>query len=220
MASMSFKEVEKVYPDGTRAICSVDHEIEDGEFVVFVRPSGCGQFTLPRTRAGLEGVTSGGVFTDDKVVNDVGPRDRDLAMAFLHYALHPQLTVSGNIAFAQQPKVPKPGVVPRVRQAAARTLDIIEYLDRKPGQLSGCQRQRAVTCGAIVRDRKYSFSTSHTRTPMSSCNRNTGHVCWPVAYCDAALVVGNSRAGDAVATAVAGGPGQPEHRREARGFMS
>lgn len=152
MAAVSFKEVGKVYPDGTRAIDSVELDIADGEFVVFVGPSGCGKSTLLRMLAGLEDITSGGVFIGDELVNDVGPRDRDIAMVFQNYALYPQMTVYGNIAFAlKQRKVPKPEIDQRVREAA-RTLDLTEHLDRKPGQLSGGQRQRVAMGRAIVRE--------------------------------------------------------------------
>lgn len=154
MSSVSFKEVGKVYPDGTRAIDSVDLDIDDGEFVVFVGPSGCGKSTLLRMLAGLEEITSGGVFIDSELVNDVGPRDRDIAMVFQNYALYPHKTVFGNIAFAlKQRKVPKAEIDERVREAA-RTLDITECLDRKPGQLSGGQRQRVAMGRAIVREPK------------------------------------------------------------------
>jgi len=154
MSSVSFKEVGKVYPDGTQAIDSVDLDIEDGEFVVFVGPSGCGKSTLLRMLAGLEDITSGGVFIDDELVNEVGPRDRDIAMVFQNYALYPHKTVYGNIAFAlKQRKVPKAEIDERVREAA-RTLDISEYLERKPGQLSGGQRQRVAMGRAIVREPK------------------------------------------------------------------
>jgi len=154
MSSVSFKEVGKVYPDGTQAIDSVDLDIEDGEFVVFVGPSGCGKSTLLRMLAGLEEITSGGVFIDDELVNEVGPRDRDIAMVFQNYALYPHKTVYGNIAFAlKQRKVPKAEIDERVREAA-RTLDISEYLERKPGQLSGGQRQRVAMGRAIVREPK------------------------------------------------------------------
>jgi len=149
---VSFKEVGKVYPDGTRAIDSVELDIADGEFVVFVGPSGCGKSTLLRMLAGLEDITSGGVFIGDELVNDIGPRDRDIAMVFQNYALYPQMTVYGNIAFAlKQRKVPKPEIDQRVREAA-RTLDLTEHLDRKPGQLSGGQRQRVAMGRAIVRE--------------------------------------------------------------------
>jgi multiple sugar transport system ATP-binding protein len=152
MASVSFKEVGKVYPDGTRAIDSVELEIDDGEFVVFVGPSGCGKSTLLRMLAGLEDITSGGVFIGDELVNDIGPRDRDIAMVFQNYALYPQMTVYGNIAFAlKQRKVSKPEIDQRVREAA-RTLDLTEHLNRKPGQLSGGQRQRVAMGRAIVRE--------------------------------------------------------------------
>ncbi len=154
MSSVSFKEVGKVYPDGTRAIDSVDLDIDDGEFVVFVGPSGCGKSTLLRMLAGLEDITSGGIFIDGELVNDVGPRDRDIAMVFQNYALYPHKTVYGNIAFAlKQRKVSKPEIDHRVREAA-RTLDISDCLDRKPGQLSGGQRQRVAMGRAIVREPK------------------------------------------------------------------
>jgi multiple sugar transport system ATP-binding protein len=151
MARMALSHVGKVYEDGTRAVTDLNIEIEDGEFLVFVGPSGCGKTTALRMVAGLESITEGEVTIGDKVVNNVPPRDRDVAMVFQSYALYPHLSVRDNIAFGLTlRKVPKPELNKRVEEAA-RVLGLSEYLDRKPRNLSGGQRQRVAMGRAIVR---------------------------------------------------------------------
>ena len=149
MGSISLKNVGKTY-GAVQAVQAVDLEIEDGEFVVFVGPSGCGKSTLLRMIAGLETITSGEISINGKPMNDVSPRDRDIAMVFQSYALYPQMTVRENIAFALQlRKFRKSEIDQRVNEAA-RILDLTDLLDRKPRQLSGGQRQRVAMGRAIV----------------------------------------------------------------------
>jgi multiple sugar transport system ATP-binding protein len=151
MARVLFDGVGKVYPGGARAVADFDLEIADGEFMVLVGPSGCGKTTALRMVAGLEGITEGTVRIGERVVNDVAPKDRDIAMVFQSYALYPHLKVYDNIAFGLRlQKEDKAEIDRRVRQAA-ETLGLTEYLDRKPGALSGGQRQRVAMGRAIVR---------------------------------------------------------------------
>ncbi len=152
MAAITLTDVGKVYPGGTRAIESVDFEINDGEFVVLVGPSGCGKSTLLRMIAGLEDITEGEIVIGDTVVNDVPPKDRNIAMVFQNYALYPHMTVFDNMAFGLKlRKMPKDEISRRVSEAA-KVLEITEYLDRKPKALSGGQRQRVAMGRAIVRE--------------------------------------------------------------------
>ena len=152
MAVVAFDAVGKVYPDGTRAVSSMDLEVGDQEFVVLVGPSGCGKTTALRMVAGLEEISEGSLRIGDRVVNDVPSRDRDIAMVFQSYALYPHLSVYENIAFGLRlKKVPKEEVDRRVREAA-RVLDLTEWLKRKPRNLSGGQRQRVAMGRAIVRE--------------------------------------------------------------------
>jgi multiple sugar transport system ATP-binding protein len=152
MASILFDRVGKVYPGGTRAITDVNLGISDGEFLVLVGPSGCGKSTLLRMIAGLEEVTEGELKIGEKVVNDVSPKDRDIAMVFQNYALYPHMSVYDNMAFGLKlRKMPKEEIKRRVDDAA-RVLEITEYLDRKPKALSGGQRQRVAMGRAIVRE--------------------------------------------------------------------
>ena len=152
MASISLEGVTKVYPNGYEAIHGLDLEIADGELMVMVGPSGCGKTTVLRMIAGLEDVSSGLVKIDDEVVNDVAPRDRDIAMVFQSYALYPQMSVAQNIGFAlRMKKLPKAEIDRRVRDAA-NVLGITDWLSRKPAQLSGGQRQRVAMGRAIVRE--------------------------------------------------------------------
>ncbi len=152
MASITFEHVGKVYPGGTRAVEDINLEVGDGEFVVLVGPSGCGKSTLLRMVAGLEEITEGILKIGDRVVNDVSPKDRDIAMVFQNYALYPHMTVFDNMAFGLKlRKMPKDEIRRRVEEAA-RILEITELLDRKPKALSGGQRQRVAMGRAIVRE--------------------------------------------------------------------
>jgi multiple sugar transport system ATP-binding protein len=151
MAGVSFDQVSKVYPDGTRAVDGISLGIEDGEFMVLVGPSGCGKTTALRMVAGLEEISEGQIRIGERVVNHMPPRDRDIAMVFQSYALYPHLSVYENIAFGLRlHKVPKDEVDKRVRDAA-RILDLEPFLKRKPRALSGGQRQRVAMGRAIVR---------------------------------------------------------------------
>ena len=152
MARIQLEDIGKVYPGGTRAVGHVDLEIEDGEFLVLVGPSGCGKSTILRMIAGLEEISEGKLYIGDTIVNDVPPKDRDIAMVFQNYALYPHMSVFDNMAFALKlRKVPKDEIRRRV-QAAAEILEITELLDRKPKALSGGQRQRVAMGRAIVRE--------------------------------------------------------------------
>jgi multiple sugar transport system ATP-binding protein len=152
MASITFDQVGKIYPGGTRAITDVNLDISDGEFLVLVGPSGCGKSTLLRMIAGLEEITEGHLKIGERVVNDVTPKDRDIAMVFQNYALYPHMSVYDNMAFGLKlRKMAKDEIKRRVSEAA-RVLEITEYLDRKPKALSGGQRQRVAMGRAIVRE--------------------------------------------------------------------
>ena len=151
MAEIVLEDVWKVYPDGTEAVRSVDLDIHDGEFMVLVGPSGCGKTTALRMVAGLEAISKGTVRIGDKVVNDVPPKDRDIAMVFQSYALYPHMTVYDNMGFGLKlQKVPKEEIDKRVRDAAG-ILGLEDFLKRKPKALSGGQRQRVAMGRAIVR---------------------------------------------------------------------
>ncbi|MFL6043066.1 MAG: ABC transporter ATP-binding protein [Gaiellales bacterium] len=152
MAGVTFDDVSKIYPDGTRAVSSLDLSIVDGEFMVLVGPSGCGKTTALRMVAGLEDISEGVLRIGDRVVNHVAPRDRDIAMVFQSYALYPHLTVYDNIAFSLRLRgAPKSEIDKRVHETAA-TLGLEEFLKRKPRALSGGQRQRVAMGRAIVRE--------------------------------------------------------------------
>ena len=154
MATVVLDDVNKVYDNGFQAIHDLSLEIADSEFLVLVGPSGCGKSTALRMIAGLETITSGTMSIGDRVVNDVQPKDRDIAMVFQNYALYPHMTVFDNIGFALKlAKVPKAEINERVRKAAS-VLELEPWLDRKPGQLSGGQRQRVAMGRAIVRQPK------------------------------------------------------------------
>ncbi|MGI9031111.1 MAG: ABC transporter ATP-binding protein [Ilumatobacteraceae bacterium] len=154
MATVDFDNVNKVYDNGAHIIHDLSLSIEDGEFIVMVGPSGCGKSTALRMIAGLETISSGDLKIGDKVVNNVEPKDRDVAMVFQNYALYPHMSVFDNIGFALNlAKMPKAEIDTRVRKAAA-ILELESYLDRKPGQLSGGQRQRVAMGRAIVRQPK------------------------------------------------------------------
>lgn len=152
MSGITFEGVGKVYPGGTRAIHDVDLEIADGEFVVLVGPSGCGKSTLLRMLAGLEEVTEGVIRIGDRVVNDVPPKDRDIAMVFQNYALYPHMTVFDNMAFGLKLRKMDKSEIQRRVDEAAQVLEITDFLDRKPKALSGGQRQRVAMGRAIVRE--------------------------------------------------------------------
>ena len=152
MATVALDKVNKVYNNGFQAIYDLSLDIVDGEFLVLVGPSGCGKSTALRMIAGLESISSGELKIGDRIVNDVEPKDRDIAMVFQNYALYPHMSVYDNIGFALKlAKVPKDEIDQRVRKAA-EILELITYLDRKPGQLSGGQRQRVAMGRAIVRN--------------------------------------------------------------------
>ena len=173
MAEVVLKNLKKVYPntekkkkkgepekkndlqitdEGVVAVQDFNLHIADKEFIVLVGPSGCGKSTTLRMIAGLEDISGGELYIDGKLMNDVEPKDRDIAMVFQSYALYPHMTVYGNMAFSLKlKKVPKEEIDRRVRQAA-EILDITQYLDRKPKALSGGQRQRVAIGRAIVRD--------------------------------------------------------------------
>ena len=154
MASLSLKNISKVYPNGFVAVKDFNLEIKDKEFIIFVGPSGCGKSTTLRMIAGLEEISSGELYIGDKLVNDVEPKDRDIAMVFQNYALYPHMTVYDNMAFGLKlRKVPK-AEIERLVKEAAKILDLEHLLDRKPKALSGGQRQRVAMGRAIVRDPK------------------------------------------------------------------
>jgi multiple sugar transport system ATP-binding protein len=152
MSAISIQKLTKVYSSGVQALHGLDLDVGDGEFVVLVGPSGCGKTTALRMVAGLETITDGTVRFGDQVVNDVSPRQRDVAMVFQNYALYPHMSVADNIGFAlTNKKTPKAERDRRVRSAAS-ALGLSELLNRKPGQLSGGQRQRVAMGRAIVRE--------------------------------------------------------------------
>ena len=152
MAEIAYEHVAKIYPDGTQAVHDLELEIQDGELMVLVGPSGCGKTTALRMLAGLEEITEGEIRIGDRVVNDLTPRDRDIAMVFQSYALYPHMSVYDNLAFGLKlHKIPKQEIKERV-QRAARILQIEDFLKRKPRALSGGQRQRVAMGRAIVRE--------------------------------------------------------------------
>ena len=154
MASLSLEHVCKKYPNGFEAVKDFNLEIADKEFIIFVGPSGCGKSTTLRMVAGLEEISSGTLKIDGRVVNDVEPKDRDIAMVFQSYALYPHMTVYDNMAFSLKlRKTPKDQIDKMVREAA-KILDLEKLLDRKPKALSGGQRQRVAMGRAIVRNPK------------------------------------------------------------------
>lgn len=154
MASLQLKNIYKTYPGGFTAVKDFNLDIEDKEFVILVGPSGCGKSTTLRMIAGLEEISDGELYIGDKLVNDVAPKDRDIAMVFQNYALYPHMTVFENMAFGLKlRKVPKDEIKRKVHEAA-QILDIEHLLDRKPKALSGGQRQRVALGRAIVREPK------------------------------------------------------------------
>ncbi|SDC06571.1 glycerol 3-phosphate ABC transporter ATP-binding protein [Cupriavidus sp. YR651] len=152
MAKLSLRNVQKTYAGGTQVVHGIDMEIADGEFIVIVGPSGCGKSTLLRMVAGLETITGGEIHIGDKVVNDLEPAERDIAMVFQNYALYPHMSVYDNMAYGLKIRgMPKPEIEQRVKHAAG-ILELASLLDRKPRQLSGGQRQRVAMGRAIVRE--------------------------------------------------------------------
>ena len=154
MSEVVLKDIKKVYENGYVGTHDVNISIADKEFIVLVGPSGCGKSTTLRMVAGLEDITDGELYIDGKLMNDVAPKDRDIAMVFQSYALYPQMTVYQNMAFSLElRKTPKDEIDRKVREAA-EILEITQYLDRKPAALSGGQRQRVAIGRAMVRDPK------------------------------------------------------------------
>jgi len=152
VADIVLDKVTKRFPDGALAVDRIDLQIDDGEFVILVGPSGCGKSTTLNMIAGLEDITEGELRIGGKVVNDRAPKDRDIAMVFQSYALYPHMTVRENMAFALKlAKTPQATIDQKVEEAA-RVLDLVQHLDRKPASLSGGQRQRVAMGRAIVRD--------------------------------------------------------------------
>ncbi len=152
MAGLTLKGIYKKYPGNVVAVSDVNLEIRDKEFIVLVGPSGCGKSTTLRMIAGLEEISEGELYIDGKLMNDVAPKDRDIAMVFQNYALYPHMTVYENMAFSLKLRKEKKDVIDRKVREAAEILDITQYLDRKPKALSGGQRQRVAIGRAIVRD--------------------------------------------------------------------
>ena len=154
MSEVKLINIKKIYDNNVTAVHNFNLEIKDKEFIVLVGPSGCGKSTTLRMVAGLEEISDGELYIDGKLVNDVAPKDRDIAMVFQSYALYPHMTVYGNLAFALKlRKTPKDEIDRKVREVA-EILDITKYLDRKPKALSGGQRQRVAIGRAMVRDPK------------------------------------------------------------------
>jgi multiple sugar transport system ATP-binding protein len=152
MAGITFDSVTKIYGDGYRAVSDLNLDVQDGEFVVLVGPSGCGKTTALRMIAGLEEISGGQIRIGERVVNNLPPGQRDIAMVFQNYALYPHMTVAENIGFAlRMQKVPKAEARQRIAETA-RIIGLVDHLDRKPGQLSGGQRQRVAMGRAIVRE--------------------------------------------------------------------
>ncbi|MBO0837064.1 MAG: sn-glycerol-3-phosphate ABC transporter ATP-binding protein UgpC, partial [Actinobacteria bacterium] len=152
MAKIVLDHVDKVYPGGVKGVDDLTLDIADGEFMVLVGPSGCGKSTALRSIAGLEDISAGNITIGSRIVNDLPPKDRDIAMVFQNYALYPHMTVEQNLAFGlQQRKTPKEDIKRRVTDVA-KMLGLEEYLKRKPAALSGGQRQRVAMGRAIVRE--------------------------------------------------------------------
>ncbi len=154
MSGLSLQHIKKVYPNGYEAVQDFNLEIEDKEFIIFVGPSGCGKSTTLRMIAGLEEISSGELYIDGTLVNDMEPKDRDIAMVFQSYALYPHMTVRENMAFSLKLKKTPQAEIDRIVNEAASILKLEELLDRKPKALSGGQRQRVAMGRAIVRNPK------------------------------------------------------------------
>ena len=154
MATLKFKNINKIYDNNVQAVFDFNLEVQDKEFIVFVGPSGCGKSTTLRMVAGLEDITSGELYIDDKLVNDVAPKNRDIAMVFQSYALYPHMTVYDNMAFGLKlKKMPKAEIDKKIKEVS-EILGLTDYLNRKPKALSGGQRQRVALGRAIVRNPK------------------------------------------------------------------
>src|ERR671938_567723 len=154
MAEIEFDDVVKRYPDGFEAVKHMDLQIRDAEFMILVGPSGCGKSTALRMIAGLEDISEGDLKIGGEVVNDLAPKDRDIAMVFQNYALYPHMTVRENMGFALKLAKAYQGEIDRKVSEAAKILDLEQHLERKPANLSGGQRQRVAMGRAIVRDPK------------------------------------------------------------------
>src|SRR6201991_2617895 len=150
MARIALDHVEKVYGGGVKALDDLNLEVREGEFMVLVGPSGCGKSTALRSIAGLEEITGGTLKIGERVVNDLPPKDRDIAMVFQNYALYPHMTVRENMGFALKLAGVDKAEVNQKVEDAARTLDLTQHLDRRPANLSGGQRQRVAMGRAIV----------------------------------------------------------------------
>ena len=175
MTAIELEQVKKVYPNGYEAVHGLDLEIKEGELMVLVGPSGCGKTTVLRMIAGLEDISAGTLRFGDKLVNDLGPKERDIAMVFQNYALYPHMTVGDNIGFAlAQRKMPKAEIAEKVGEAA-RILGLTEWLERKPAQLSGGQRQRVAMGRAIVRNPSVFLMDE----PLSNLDAKLGCRCAP-----------------------------------------
>lgn len=154
MAKIIFKNVKKVYPNNVEVVHGFNLEIKDKEFVVFVGPSGCGKSTTLRMIAGLEDITSGELYIGDKIVNNLSPKERDIAMVFQNYALYPHMTVRQNMSFGLELRKVDKNVIKQKIDNAAKILGLTEYLERKPSALSGGQRQRVALGRSMVREPK------------------------------------------------------------------
>ena len=152
VAGVILKGIGKVYPGGVRAVTDFNLKIKNKEFIVFVGPSGCGKSTTLRMIAGLEEISEGELYIDDRLVNDIPPKDRDIAMVFQNYALYPHMTVFENMAFGLKLRKFSKEEIKRRVDEAARILDISHLLERRPKALSGGQRQRVALGRAIVRE--------------------------------------------------------------------
>ena len=154
MSFLELKNITKIYPNGTKAVDETSLKVEDGEFVVFVGPSGCGKSTLLRMIAGLEDITGGEISLDGKIINNIDPSERDVAMVFQNYALYPHMSVYNNMAYGLKNRgISKEDIITKVNDAA-KLLEIDQLLSRKPSMLSGGQRQRVAMGRAIVRNPK------------------------------------------------------------------
>jgi sn-glycerol 3-phosphate transport system ATP-binding protein len=154
MSFLELKNITKIYPNGTKAVDETSLKVEDGEFVVFVGPSGCGKSTLLRMIAGLEDITGGDISLDGKIINNIDPSERDVAMVFQNYALYPHMSVYNNMAYGLKNRgISKEDIISKVNDAA-KLLEIDQLLSRKPSMLSGGQRQRVAMGRAIVRNPK------------------------------------------------------------------